>query len=504
MLHSAPAHTAPCRRTALVLGLGASGLAMALWLARQGWRVRVADNRAAPPQLPALQAALPDAEFISVPEFGADLLSADVGLVASSPGLPPVATAPGHTAALRQTAQEAGIDFVGELALFAQGLRELDVLYAYRPKVLAITGSNGKTTVTSMVAKLAQAAGARIEVAGNIGPCLLDRLRAGLQGHCLPQVWVLELSSFQLHDGQGFAPSAACVLNISEDHLDWHGSMAAYVDDKLKIFAPNTTAVVNRAASESALRERIRSPRQIHFGLDHPEGHLHLGLTQHAGMRWLEQCQSDLGDTPLKKNQQPEYSWQRLMPTDGLKIRGQHNISNALAALGLISAIDLPLGPALRALADYTGEPHRLQPLAEVAGVGFVDDSKGTNVGATVAAIDSLGAELKNGQRLWLILGGDGKGQNFAPLTSPLAQYAGGAALIGQDAAALAAALPAGMAQQQCPSMAEAVQWCAAQAQAGDVVLLSPACASIDMYANYVARAADFAQAVAALEQGAV
>lgn len=483
---------------ALVLGLGASGLAMARWLDAAGWRVRVADTRVQPPQLTQLQAMLPQAEFVGGP-WSEALLDGGVALLACSPGISPHPHMPGNAADLRAAAQAAGISVVGELELFAHALRELDVLYAYRPKVLAITGTNGKTTVTSLSGKLLDAAGLRVEVAGNIGPCLLDRLRSCIDGHCLPDAWVLELSSFQLHDGHSFNPSAAVVLNITQDHLDWHADMAEYVADKLKIFGANTTAIVNRDEGDVPFAAQIRSKRKITFGLQEPAGHLDFGLEAAADMPWLVQCISALGETPPKKNQDPELSLRRLMPAESLQIRGRHNISNALAALALSVAVDLPLGPSLRALAAYRGEPHRVQSIASYAGVQYIDDSKGTNVGATVAAINSLGAELALGNKLLLILGGEGKGQDFSPLAPALAKHARAVALIGKDASTIAAILPAGLQQQHCSTMQEAVFWCAQQAKTGDWVLLSPACASLDMYRDYAHRAADFVQAVQTL-----
>jgi len=484
--------------TALVLGLGASGLAMAKWLASRGYAIKVADSRAAPPQLPALRACLPQAEFVAG-NFEAGLLTEDVALVCSSPGVSPHPHLPGNAAALRLAAAERGLEVLGELELFARGLRELDVLYAYRPKIVAITGTNGKTTVTSLTGKLVAAAGLRVEVAGNIGPNLLDRLSAACASQAWPDAWVLELSSFQLHDSVSFAPHAAVVLNITPDHLDWHADMQEYIADKLKIFAASTTAIVNRDESEAGLAQQIVNQKKIGFGLSVPQRHLDFGLAQYGDSAWLVQCRSALGDAPLKKNQDPELGLHRLMPAESLLIRGQHNISNALAALALVEALDVPMGAALRALSQYRGEAHRVQSIAQKSGVQYIDDSKGTNVGATVAAINSLGAELRADAKLVLILGGDGKGQDFAALTAPLAAHARAVTLIGRDAAAIAGVLPSGMPHLHCPTMEAAVQWCAQQAQAGDSVLLSPACASLDMYRDYAHRAAEFVAAVAAL-----
>ena len=487
---------------ALVLGLGASGLAMVRWLDRLGWRVRVADTRMAPPQLAQLRADLPQTEFVGG-IFTPALLDG-VSLLASSPGLSPHPKMPGNTAQLRALAQERGLPVFGELELFARALRELDVLYAYRPKVLAVTGTNGKTTVTSLTGKLVQAAGLRTEVAGNIGPCLLDRLRAYELGHCLPDAWVLELSSFQLHDALSFSPDAAVVLNITQDHLDWHADMAEYTADKCKIFGQatgQTVAIINRDADPLPLPSStsIQHKRRISFGLGEPPSHLDFGVQIAADVSWLVQCVSALGDTPPKKKQDPELSLHRLMPVESLRIRGRHNISNALAALALTVAVDIPLGSSLRALAAYSGEPHRVQTIAHLGQISYIDDSKGTNVGATVAAITSLGADLATGGRLVMILGGDGKGQDFSPLTRALLDYARAVALIGKDAAAIAAVLPAGLTVKTCQDMTDAVMWCAKQAQTGDAVLLSPACASLDMYRDYAHRAAVFLQAVQAL-----
>ena len=274
--------------------------------------------------------------------------------------------------------------------------------------------------------------------------------------------------------------------------------MQEYIADKLKVFAPSTTAIINRDEGEFAFASRIANKNKISYGLNLPQGHLDFGLDEGAGdIAWLVQSVSALGGVAPKKNQDLEISLTRLMPSESLRIQGRHNLSNALAALALITAIDLPLGAPLRALADYAGEPHRLQPVAHKQGVTYVDDSKGTNVGASVAAMNSLGCGLQAGQKLLLIMGGDGKGQDFAPLTQPLAQYARAAVLIGKDADAIAAFVPETVAAQRAASMQEAVQICAQAAQAGDTVLLSPACASLDMYRDYAHRAEMFCAAVA-------
>ncbi len=388
---------------------------------------------------------------------------------------------------------------------------------AYAPAVLAITGTNGKTTTTAMTALLVERAGRRVAVAGNIGPTLLDRLAAML---ALPreewvQVWVLELSSFQLADartGEGaFEASAAALLNLSQDHLDWHGDMAAYAAAKARLFGRDAVLVINHDdAQVEALvpapvviktgrgKPQVNARRVLRFGLSAPERPGDFGLVVENGMAWLVRALPVDETLKRRRDEVVEIHLQRLMPADALRVRGRHNAANALAALALATAIGCPLAPMLHALRDYSGEPHRVQWLGTVAGIDAFDDSKGTNVGATVAALDGLGAD-KAPHKLLLILGGDGKGQDFGPLAAPLARHARGAALIGRDAARLREALQAtGVPLADAATLPEAVAWCFAQAQPGDAVLLSPACASLDMFRHYAHRAEVFAAAVRA------
>jgi UDP-N-acetylmuramoylalanine--D-glutamate ligase len=488
----------------LVLGLGESGLAMALWLARAGARLRVADTRTAPDRLAALLAAVPDAEFISG-EFSAALLD-DIDTIAVSPGLSPAR----ELVTILPVAQEKNIPVWGEIELFAQALAELKAERQYQPKILAITGTNGKTTVTSLTGKLCAAAGLRVQVAGNISPAALDVLRAALDGGNLPDCWVLELSSFQLHTTTSLQADAATVLNVTQDHLDWHGDMAAYAAAKSRIFGEHTVRVLNR---DDTLCMKMARPgaQVVTFGASAPAAPDDLGLVTENGMQWLALAQG--GEEEKKKRRQAnlidaEVVINRLMPADALKIRGQHNACNALAALALCRAIGLPLAPLLHAARQYQGEPHRVELVATIGGVEYFDDSKGTNVGATVAALVGLGAaHTGTGGHLILIAGGDGKGQDFAPLAEPVARYVRAVVLIGRDAPALRAAITAaGVPIDDCASLAEAVQHGAALARPGDAVLLSPACASFDMFANYVQRAQVFTDAVRelALSRGEV
>ena len=510
-------------KTALVLGLGESGLAMALWLARSGARVRVADTREAPERLAALQAAVPQAQFIAG-AFTADLLDG-VDFVAVSPGL-----APGRELAhIAPAAAEKNIPVWGEIELFAQALAALKAERGYAPKVVAITGTNGKTTVTSLVGLLCERAGLATRVAGNISPAALDVLREVLDvepppqpvvegeeatepaASTLPQAWILELSSFQLHTTFSLQADAATVLNLSQDHLDWHGDMAAYAADKARIFGDETVRILNR---DDAAVMRMADPLRetVTFGTGEPAEVDSFGLVNERGIFWLAQAvpSEEVIEKKRRKNDPaPEpvpTMAKKLMPADALKIRGQHNAANALAALALCRAIGLPFAPLLHGLREYQGEPHRVELITAVADVEYYDDSKGTNVGATVAALFGLGKAFGGAeQRLVLIAGGDGKGQDFSPLADPVSRYVRAVVLIGRDAPALRAALePAGVDIVDCATLPEAVKRASGLALPGDAVLLSPACASMDMFKNYAHRAQVFVDAVRdiALENG--
>jgi len=653
----------------LVLGLGASGLAMARWCARHGAQVTVADTREAPPALATLQAELPAVAFIGGPFSAALIEGTPIRAVYRSPGLSLATIAP-----VVDAARAVGLAVGGELDLFAHALRDLQTVElpvvdvepeveapavteaeepqaeldleieapaaeagvpdessepteaaepasaietsdtaeapptaeptaaepvptamaeavprdpslsvpvaqpaeeapaaeapatvsrlpstgkpyvptaareaaefvakiaelsasnpasaaveeeptpqlplvpieeppapkGYTPAVLAVTGTNGKTTVTALTGQLVERAGKRVAVAGNIGPTLLDTLAAHIDAGTLPDVWVLELSSFQLDGVQGFEPTAATVLNLTQDHLDWHGDMPSYAAAKARIFGAKGLMVLNRddagvmAMLPPPVKVKLQRPQirtHITFGSAMPLRPGDYGIERVNGMAWLVRA-LEADETQKRKRGavvEEEIFLQRLLPADALRIRGRHNAMNALAALALASAADCPLGPMLYGLREYRGEPHRVEPIALIDDVEYFDDSKGTNVGATVAALTGLGED----RRVVVILGGEGKGQDFEPLAEPVRRCARAVVLIGRDAPLIEQALAAtGVSLMHAGSMEEAVRLAAARANPGDAVLLSPACASFDMFKDYEHRAAVFREAVQAL-----
>jgi UDP-N-acetylmuramoylalanine--D-glutamate ligase len=375
----------------------------------------------------------------------------------------------------------------------------------YHPKVIAITGTNGKTTVTSLTGQLVKRAGKTVAVAGNIGPTLLDTLSDCLDAQSLPEVWVLELSSFQLDQVNSFEPTVATILNISQDHLDWHGSMQAYAAAKAGIYGQRGIMLLNRADAQvmKALPPLLKGKPvrpYLTFDADEPQRPGDYGIETVNGMSWLVRASEADETIKRRKHEEIPLYVQRLMPVDALRIRGLHNATNALAALGLAAAAGCSMASLLHGLREYRGEPHRLESVAVVNDVEYFDDSKGTNVGATVAALNGLGPERK----LVVILGGEGKGQDFAPLAEPVARHVRAAVLLGRDAPLIRLALAAtGVPLLDAGSMQQAVQMASGQARRGDAVVMSPACASFDMFDNYEHRAHVFCDAVSALAQDA-
>ncbi len=446
----------------LILGLGESGLAAARWCDRQGARLRVADTRANPPGLDAIR-RLANADFFGG-EFDKSLLDG-IDLVVLSPGL-----SPGILVVIHARAQ--GIPVVGEIELFAQALRNL----AQHVPVIAITGTNGKTTTTTLTGHLIASTGRSVGVAGNISPAALDALMAYQDKGALPQAWVLELSSFQLETTETLNATTATVLNISDDHLDRYIDLDDYALTKTRIFQGDGVQVLNRDDAR-VKRMAIAGRRLISFGLDAPAAEEDFGLRPNRGEAWLVQGS------------------RFLMPVSELPIAGMHNAANALAALALCVAVGLDPVALLPSLRCFEGLAHRVEKVATIADVTYYDDSKGTNVGATVAALQGLGC------RSVVILGGDGKGQDFAPLKPAVAAHARAVVLIGRDGAAIGAAITGcGVPVVAAADMDDAVRQAARLAQAGDAVLLSPACASFDMFLNYAHRAEVFREAITALQ----
>jgi len=476
-------------KSVLVLGLGETGLSLARYLHAQGARVRVADSRLEPPGITTLRNELPQAEVHCAP-FRDELLHG-IDRIAISPGVP-------LADPFVQRALARGIPVEGDIELFAQQLECESALSPTlspagrggarerRPLILAITGSNGKTTVTAMVEHLCRAAGKEAVAAGNILPAVLDAVLQ--RGEKQPEVWVLELSSFQLETTFSLNADAATVLNVSEDHLDRYAGMDEYAAAKARIFAGNGVQVLNRDDARSKAMA-VGGRKRVTFGLTSPglpvsaewagvEHDLNettgdFGIEHHAGALWLVQGS------------------ERLLKADELQVSGLHNVANALAALALCRAIGLPIHKLISALRTFKGLPHRVEKVAEVNGITYYDDSKGTNVGATEAALQGLGKPAV------VILGGEGKGQDFSPLREAVARHARAVVLIGRDASLIEAAIAGcGRPVLHARDLADAVCLATGQAQSGDAVLLSPACASFDMFRNYMHRAEVFVQAV--------
>ncbi len=497
------------KQEVVVVGLGESGLACCRWLARQGAAIRVVDSRSEPPMLKDAQdlaqrhPKITISTSVTVPFSTALLASATLLII--SPGLTPHPERGSLIADLLAHAKNTSVSVVSELDLFewaihhaahaTSGFIQGDDLELplELPKVLAITGTNGKTTATQMTTALLRRAGIDAQEAGNISPSLLDAVMEREDQNRFPSVWVIELSSFQLAMTQHFHPTAAACLNISEDHLDWHLDMADYVSAKSRVFGigidPATAgvqAVVNRQDTmvlEAAAHQTLVTT----FGADLPKAPGDFGLVN-EGIQWM--AFRDLND---------DERVHRLMPADALRVRGRHNAMNALAALALCRSVTPSLAPLLHALREFQGGAHRMEWVANVRGIDFIDDSKGTNVGATIAALEGMGLPVV------LIAGGEGKGQQFQPLAHAVAAHARALVTIGEAGPLIAQACePLGVPIARAGSLQEAVQKAYEFAQPGAstssaVVLMSPACASFDMFANYIARAQAFRAAVADL-----
>lgn len=455
----------------LILGMGNTGLSVAKWLSRAGAILSAADTRHAPPNQALFHQIMP-ADHVYCGPFQANLFS-QIDLMVISPGIPlgePLVAA----------AMQRGVPVVGDIELFALALREYGQGNA---KIVAITGSNGKSTVTTMVGRMAECAGWEVEVAGNIGRTVLDALMQRIDSHRWPQLWVLELSSFQLETTRNLHADAAVVLNLSEDHLDRYANMAAYISAKSSLFSSGNCRgmqVLNRDDPLVLAMAQV-SHKQFSFGLGEPKTDKEFGLLADGADLWLAQ-----GNTCLMK-------------TSELIVAGLHNAANALAALALCRAITLPFEPILGALRTFKGLPHRMQKVANINEITFFNDSKSTNVGSAIAALNGLATKAV------LIAGGDGKGQDFLPLKHPVRERARSVILLGRDADNIASAIEGcGTPVHRVATMQQAVQLSFLLAEPGDCVLLSPACASLDMFNNYVHRAEVFIHAVKTIENNFV
>ena len=503
----------------LILGLGESGVAMAKWCLRNGAEVRLADTRDQTSFTERQQAWLEELRIAGLKDvyFGPldDGLLKNIDVIGISPGLSPVQD---PTYSFLVKAEEAEIDVWSEIEFFARAISALSRMAqaqesSYAAAVLAVTGTNGKTTTTALTGQLCERAGKKVAVAGNISPAALEKLMGCLdladQIVDMPDIWVLELSSFQLVYTHTLNATAATVLNITQDHLDWHGDMQAYAQAKSRIFGVDTVCILNRDDSlvMDLLSEEQKAEKSIvTFGSNRPDEQGAFGIEHDlraGGIDWLVWAEVDEDVEPKPKRRRKSAAVEddeplrlkRLIPADALRIRGRHNALNALAALALARAANLPMNVLLHGLRDYHGEPHRVQSIAIVKDVEYVDDSKGTNVGATVAALNGLGNN-EAGKRIWLIAGGDGKGQDFSPLREPALRFVKGAFLIGKDGPEIGEALGSGIQSTNCGDLVSAVQAAAAKAISGDLVLLSPACASLDQFRDYVERAQVFAAEV--------
>ncbi|SEI40187.1 UDP-N-acetylmuramoylalanine--D-glutamate ligase [Allopseudospirillum japonicum] len=454
--HSQPSHAKDASsdpHKTLILGMGASGRSVADYLSAQGEAFSLVDTRLKPHNLKEFQAAFPEAPCWLGP-LDADLLASAERLIVS-PGIPIQDPAIEYASAH-------GVEILGDIEIFCR---------AAKAPIIAITGSNAKSTVTSLVGAMAQAAGLNVGIGGNLGPTalsLLDEAR---------DAYILELSSFQLETTFSLHARAASILNVSEDHMDRYADLIEYVFAKQRIYHHCQTAIINRGDKYSAPLHAHRA-QHISFGLDLPEGQ-NYGLHHEATGTWLMRGREALIHT------------QDLSPA----LLGQHGALNALAALALAETLALPLATSLEVLTHFQGLDHRCQLVTEHQGVRWINDSKATNVGATLAAIEGIAPECKG--RLWLILGGDGKQADFSPLIASISRHVHACALLGRDAPLFADLLTAAEVTHQSYTDLDAiVQDLAAKVQPNDWVLLSPACASLDMFAHFGERGRLFSEAV--------
>ncbi len=505
----------------LILGFGESGLAMAKWGNQHGAQIKIHDTRHESTIPETLLEKVGELRIkgitqISSGEIAIEELLNGIDLIGMSPGLSPNTP---YLKNLLEHAKIASIPVWGELEFFTRALNALKAEFEYAPKLIAITGTNGKTTTTALTGTICKHAQKSVAIAGNISPSLLDKLSELISDQQeLPEIWVLELSSFQLFYSLTFNPDAATILNVTQDHLDWHGDMDHYFEAKTKVFGEQTIAILNRddkRVIDLLKKTNFDNRRVITFGVEAPFEADSFGITgdmNAGGIDWLAWIEPPLEDESIGKRKrrtqkvnaydEEPLRIKRLIPVEALLIKGRHNAANTLAALALANAIGLGMGQLLHGLRSYHGEPHRVQTIGIVDDVEYIDDSKGTNVGATIAALRGIGHQHQQEyKKIILIIGGDGKGQDFSPLQLPIEQFAKKVILIGKDASLIEHVVkqthvPYELAQ----SLEDAVHKAADSAKTGNCVLLSPACASFDMFKNYAHRAEVFLQAVNDLE----
>ena len=443
-----------CKR--VIIGLGKTGMSCVRYLAGQGVPFRVIDTRIQPPGIEELRKEYPDVP-VHTGSFNREWMLAADELVVS----PGIALAESAIA----EAMAAGVQAVGDIELFCRAVHGDPM----SKPIVAITGSNGKSTVTTLLGEMAEAAGLNVGVGGNIGTPALELL-----DDLSRDLYVLELSSFQLETTDTLQATAATILNISSDHMDRYPTLAAYHQAKQKIYKGCATAVFNRedpltspllSIISDAVTFTTKTPDLGQYGL----------LEDNQGV-WLSR------------------GLEKLLTTSMMRIRGRHNQQNALAALALGDAVGLPMNAMLDALKQFTGLPHRCQWLANINGVSWFNDSKATNVGAAVAAINGLGADLSG--KIILIAGGDGKGGDFSDLRAPIARHVSHLVLIGCDAAMIADSAQGATEIHRMETLESAVQQSRQLAKSGDAVLLAPACASFDMFSSFEKRGECFAALV--------
>ncbi|RUR16516.1 UDP-N-acetylmuramoyl-L-alanine--D-glutamate ligase [Legionella septentrionalis] len=441
----------------LVVGLGKTGLSIARYMHRRNMPFVMFDTRENPTGLAEFQAQFPDVDVFlqTLPESLYPRLSE----IICSPGV-------SLDEPFLKKAMQQGISVLGDIECLA---REVDV------PIVAITGTNGKSTVTTLVGEMAKASGLTVAVAGNIGLPVLDILDVGVRY----DLWVLELSSFQLDLTHSLAPVAATILNVTPDHLDRHHTFDAYVQSKHRVYQQAKTLIYNRADEYTHPdASKVQAAKVLSYGLDAPRAG-NWGLITTDAITYLS------------------HGEERLLPTDALRIKGKHNWLNALAACALADAVGIAPVFMTEVLTRFSGLPHRSQWVRTLDGVDWINDSKGTNVGATMSAISGIGGSMQG--KIVLIAGGQGKGADFSELHQPVADYVRSVVLIGEDADKIEKAIGNAVPVLRAPSLDEAVHVAKSHAKPGDVVLLSPACASFDMFRDFNHRGDDFIAAVNAL-----